>query len=425
MPVRKCSNGKYRIGDGKCIYKSKASAERAYRGYLGSKYANESLLEDREIKDNLDIDGIPINIEFLKGETKQGKNSETGEEWSRRFWVHYGYIVDTTGEDGDSVDVYVKPKMNEGKSVFVIHSLTPDGTAYDEDKVMVGFDNAAQAKKIWELHVHEPENMFGGICEFSNSEFQTVLEKLQSGHRGIIAKPKTFGALKERGYLDNSIESLAFGESIEKDQEYDTGTATQSHIVPSNRYPDHQKGRFGQHTGTPLDNEGEKWGLADQSNPNLNYEIEMPDSGEDDLEPDPEHIGHYGQYQSEPLDHGSEELPPSKMNSVDNNVIPVDFHKEYTRTAGKMFDENPASTEYEVNDISLELDKQEEKIQNWIVQELIKHRVSGGLTEILIAAIEVLNKNQDYIYLKFGKSFTDKEKRKLVADTIRKHKDEL
>lgn len=41
MPVRKCSNGKYRIGKGKCMYTSKASAERAYRGYLGATYAED------------------------------------------------------------------------------------------------------------------------------------------------------------------------------------------------------------------------------------------------------------------------------------------------------------------------------------------------------------------------------------------------
>lgn len=39
MPVIKCSNGKYRIGSGDCIYKSRASAERAYAGYRASKYA--------------------------------------------------------------------------------------------------------------------------------------------------------------------------------------------------------------------------------------------------------------------------------------------------------------------------------------------------------------------------------------------------
>jgi hypothetical protein len=37
MPVVKCSNGKYRIGNGKCIYTTKAAAERAYKAYLAQK----------------------------------------------------------------------------------------------------------------------------------------------------------------------------------------------------------------------------------------------------------------------------------------------------------------------------------------------------------------------------------------------------
>lgn len=38
MPVRKCKNGKYRIGNGKCIYSTKAKAEKAYEGYRVKKY---------------------------------------------------------------------------------------------------------------------------------------------------------------------------------------------------------------------------------------------------------------------------------------------------------------------------------------------------------------------------------------------------
>lgn len=38
MPVHKCSNGKWRIGSGKCMYKSKAAAERAYRAYKAKKH---------------------------------------------------------------------------------------------------------------------------------------------------------------------------------------------------------------------------------------------------------------------------------------------------------------------------------------------------------------------------------------------------
>lgn len=55
MPVRKCSNGKYRIGDGDCIYKSKASAERAYAGYRAAKYSEstDSVEEMRNILNKL------------------------------------------------------------------------------------------------------------------------------------------------------------------------------------------------------------------------------------------------------------------------------------------------------------------------------------------------------------------------------------
>jgi len=33
MPVYKCSNGKYRIGSGRCQYTSKANAEKAMKAY--------------------------------------------------------------------------------------------------------------------------------------------------------------------------------------------------------------------------------------------------------------------------------------------------------------------------------------------------------------------------------------------------------
>lgn len=39
MPVKKCSNGKYRIGSGKCIYKTKEAAQKAYRAYRAKKHS--------------------------------------------------------------------------------------------------------------------------------------------------------------------------------------------------------------------------------------------------------------------------------------------------------------------------------------------------------------------------------------------------
>lgn len=42
MPVHKCSNGKYRIGEGKCMYDSKEKAEKAYKAYLAQKHDNKN-----------------------------------------------------------------------------------------------------------------------------------------------------------------------------------------------------------------------------------------------------------------------------------------------------------------------------------------------------------------------------------------------
>jgi hypothetical protein len=55
MPVRKCSNGKWRIGSGDCIYDTKKSAESAYAGYRASKYGENHTMSDAEyIREMLD-----------------------------------------------------------------------------------------------------------------------------------------------------------------------------------------------------------------------------------------------------------------------------------------------------------------------------------------------------------------------------------
>jgi len=51
MPVYRCRNNKYRIGSGKCMYTSRASANRAYRAYLASRYAKKTKF-DEESKEN-------------------------------------------------------------------------------------------------------------------------------------------------------------------------------------------------------------------------------------------------------------------------------------------------------------------------------------------------------------------------------------
>lgn len=59
MPVIKCSNGKWRIGSGKCMYTTKEDATKAYQAYLAQK--NESINEDNNV---LNYDEIFWNAGF-------------------------------------------------------------------------------------------------------------------------------------------------------------------------------------------------------------------------------------------------------------------------------------------------------------------------------------------------------------------------
>lgn len=69
MPVHKCSNGKYKIGSGECIYDSKTKAESAYKGYLASK--REELKRELELELE-DLKTIDLKLNKIKELIKNG-----------------------------------------------------------------------------------------------------------------------------------------------------------------------------------------------------------------------------------------------------------------------------------------------------------------------------------------------------------------
>jgi len=64
MPVKKCPNGKYRIGSGPCSFDSKEKAEVAYKAYLAKKNKKDSKQEGMVIQTNLkDLDVLQKEID--------------------------------------------------------------------------------------------------------------------------------------------------------------------------------------------------------------------------------------------------------------------------------------------------------------------------------------------------------------------------
>lgn len=91
--------------------------------------------------------GLTIRVENLKGSTRSGKDA-SGKAWSRVMPSHYGYFSRTEAKDGDAVDAYIGENP-QADTVFVIDQLTPDGTRYDEAKVVVGVESEDAARKLY------------------------------------------------------------------------------------------------------------------------------------------------------------------------------------------------------------------------------------------------------------------------------------
>lgn len=96
-----------------------------------------------------------IAIENRKGSVRSG-TTDDGKKWRTEMKHPYGYIRGTHGADGEEVDCYVGPKK-DATHAHVVHQHKPDGTGYDEDKVMLGFDSKAEARKAYLAHYDDPK----------------------------------------------------------------------------------------------------------------------------------------------------------------------------------------------------------------------------------------------------------------------------
>lgn len=123
--------------------------------------------------------GLDISIERKKGSMRPWKNPKTGAKGETKMRHDYGYIKGTLGTDGDHVDVYLGPDLAGAKQVFVIDQMkipeegiegTKPWTQFDEQKCMLGFATAEEAKKSYLAHFPD-DRFFGKITTMSRKDF--------------------------------------------------------------------------------------------------------------------------------------------------------------------------------------------------------------------------------------------------------------
>lgn len=126
-----------------------------------------------KLQGHTDVQGIPIAIENKKGSVRRGTDSK-GKKWETKMKAPYGYIKGTKGADGEEVDAFIGPDKGS-TDAFVVHQHKPDGTGYDEDKVMLGYPNKAAAKAAYLSHYDDPK-FLGPISRVSTERLKDLVE---------------------------------------------------------------------------------------------------------------------------------------------------------------------------------------------------------------------------------------------------------
>lgn len=167
--------------------------------------------------------GMTILVENPKGTWRQGKN------WKTHMKFDYGEIEGSLGSDGDPVDVYVGPN-EKAQNVYIVHqnhAMGPKKGEYDEDKVMLGFNDARAAKKAYLAHYDRP-TFFRSITEMPLTQFKKMIfRKEAEGEKIAVDKEKKAIDLKLEDLFDapNAVRrERVWKDKVTGDSSYHTGS---------------------------------------------------------------------------------------------------------------------------------------------------------------------------------------------------------
>ena len=150
-------------------------------------------------KGHVQVGTFDITIEQPEGSIRRGTDAN-GKQWVSKMHNTYGYFRGTEGVDGDHIDVFLSNDMDgwNGAQVFVVDQYNPDGT-FDEHKVMLGFNDASDAKNNY-LANYEKDWEKGRRIDVSAVSLADFEKWIASSHR----KTKPFSEYKSVKPADDS-----------------------------------------------------------------------------------------------------------------------------------------------------------------------------------------------------------------------------
>lgn len=158
---------------------------------------------------HISVKGMKISIENPIGSIRKFKDDK-GNEGHIKMKNHYGYFRNTrgNGKDGDAVDVFLGPHVEDFDKVYVIDQNNKNGE-FDESKVMIGFLSKEEAKRAY-LSNYDPS--WRGFRTITTVNLKTFKKWLYRGNKQ--RKPFAEYVYIQKKKLDEEIQKQEQAQTV-------------------------------------------------------------------------------------------------------------------------------------------------------------------------------------------------------------------
>lgn len=188
-------------------------------------------------KGHITLDGRKVTIENPKGSIRRGVD-RNGNAWETEMKSTYGYFLGTQGKDGDHIDVFIGESL-ESPEVFVVDQVDPETGAFDEHKVMYGFNSIEEARQAYLSNYEEGWKGLGNITGIGKDDFYKWLDSSKRKGKPFVEYSSVMKSAVE-GQSGTQIQEQA-GPVDVIEQAKDMSYGASNKIVSKDRYEELKK----------------------------------------------------------------------------------------------------------------------------------------------------------------------------------------
>jgi hypothetical protein len=169
---------------------------------------------------HISVKGMKIAIENPKGSKRY--YGEPDSDGNRKYNVmqnHYGYFNITKGKDGDAVDVFIGPDIDDFDTVYCIDQNMHG--EFDETKVMLGFSSEKEAKDAYFANFSKDWKGFRAITAVSLKDFKKWLYRGRKQRQPFA----DYAAIKKCKLNESVLNEEEYNEVVPIARAYDEDSA--------------------------------------------------------------------------------------------------------------------------------------------------------------------------------------------------------